>query len=181
MGKYLDFGIAREIVASMESGYHTYTAKEIIDDFFKTVDRKLYDVLIIEDKKCVKFNLKDEMLLRYGIDLIKEQYEKYIKTKNNEEIIEKLEDLNTKTNEEKLDIINNKSFHYLQDMKLGWYSFDARAFFDLPIDAYITDFLSYHDSNKTFMEVYSEFLRYVRNLLIESTDNPLKTALAISI
>ncbi len=34
---------------------------------------------------------------------------------------------------------------------------------------------------KTFMEEYGEFLKYVRNLLNNSSDNPLRTALAISI
>lgn len=180
MSKYLDFGIAREITASMRREYHTYTSKEIIDDFFKTVDRKLYDVSIIEEKYII-FNLKDEKLLKYGIDLIKEQYEKYIRTNNIEEILEGLNNLNNKTDEEKLRIINNESSYYLQDIRMGWYGFDANAFFDLPIEAYITDFLTYHDSNKTFMEEYNEFLKYVRNLLIKSTDNPLKTALAVSI
>ncbi len=179
MSKYLDFGIAREVVASIEGRDYTY--KEVIEDFFKTVDKNLYDIETIEDEKCVRFNLKDEMLLKYGINLIKEQYEKYIKPDDIGEITKVLDELNSKTTSEKMETLNDKSLYFLQDIKLGWQGFDAQAFFELPIEAYITDFLVYHDSSTTFMEEYSEFLKYTRNLLLNSTDNPLKTALTISI
>ena len=177
MSSYLCYGIAKEVVAEKNSRWKDYTDEEIIQDFFRTVDRNIYDVS--SDEKYVYFNLKDELLAKYGIDLIKEQYEKYIEIKEKKEIIQKLEDINLKDNKEKLKIINEAHEEYLdnfQDIGL-----DAYSFFELRLVADITEMIVYHCSWKSYLEVYDEFLKYNRNLLMNSTDNPLKTALTVAI
>ena len=181
MSKYLCFGIAKEVVAKMEDGWHQYSEEEIKKDFFKTVDKSLYDVSVNKEENMICFRLKDEMLAKYGIDLIKEQYEKYIKPENLEEALNYYNQINEKGQDEKIKLINEENCEWLYTFRLGWYGLDAKAFFDLEIDAYITELVSYHTSEKTYMEVYCEFLKYTRNLLINSTENPLKTALAVAI
>ena len=155
---------------------------KIEKDFFRTVDRNLYDVAVDEEEEHVYFDLKNDMLAKYGIDLMKEQYEKYINPKNLDEVIQYYKNINSKKENERLEIINTENCPYLYKFELGWYGgFNAVSFFNLKVNASITEFVSYHSSYKNFMEEQGEFLKYTRNLLLNSTDNPLKTALTIAI
>lgn len=182
MSKYLSVGIAKEIIVEAED---EDMAKRIIKDFFEKVDRNIFDVELVKSKKSeiidVYFELKNDMLVEHAMDLMIEQNQKYIKSKRSDEAIEYYKKIKGKNKEQILELINTENNPYLYKFSLGWYGFDIAYLFNERVEAYITEFVTFHTSEKTFMEEYYTFFNYMRNLLINSTDNPLKTALAVSL
>ena len=182
MSKYLCVGLAKEIVVAVSD---KEMAKEVELDFFKKVDRNLYNVKykITEGDRdsYVIFNLKDEMMAKYAMDLMIEQHEKYINSEYSEEAIEYFKNIKNKDEKEIINLINTENNQNMYTFRLGWFGFDISYLFEKSVYAYITEFTTFHCLEKTFMEEYSDFFRYIRNLLINSTDNPLRTALAVSL
>lgn len=182
MSKYLCVGLAREIVVAVRD---EEMAKEVELDFFKKVDRDLYNVQYepIDEEKIsyLFFNLKDEMMAKYAMDLMIEQHEKYIKSRYSEKAIEYFKNIKSKDEKEIINLINTENNPNIYTFRLGWLGFDISYLFEKRVGAYITEFTTFHCLEKTFMEEYSDFFRYMRNLLVNSTDNPLRTALAVSL
>ena len=182
MSKYLCVGIAKEIIVETKDEDE---AKRIIEDFFEKVDKNLYDVELARSEKTeeidVYFELKDDMLAEHAMDLMIEQHKKFIKDSRSDEAIQYYQNIKSKSKEEILELINTENNPYLFNFKLGWWGFDIGYLFKEEVHAYIMEFVTFHCSEKTFMEEYYTFFNYMRNLLINSTDNPLRTALAISL
>ncbi len=182
MSVYLSVGIAKEIIVEVSN---EEMANIIKDEFFEKVDKDLYDVdfLSTENSRMidVRFELKDDMLAEHAMDLMIEQNQKYIKSKDSDKAIEYYKSIKRKSKEEVLKLINTENNPYLYKFSLGWYGFDIGYLFEESVHAYITEFVTFHTSEKTFMEDYYTFFNYMRNLLINSTDNPLRTALAVSL
>ena len=182
MSKYLSVGIAKEIIVEVSN---EVMANKIKDEFFKKVDKNLYDVEFVNAEGArminVRFVLKDDMLAEHAMDLMIEQNQKYIKSKHSDEAIEYYKNIKRKSKEEILELINTENNPYLYKFTLGWYSFDIGYLFEERVNAFITEFVTFHTSEKTFMEEYYTFFNYMRNLLINSTDNPLRTTLVVSL
>ncbi|MBR3002547.1 MAG: hypothetical protein IKF38_03155 [Clostridia bacterium] len=182
MSKYLCVGIAKKIIAEVDN---KEMAEEIEEEFFEKVDKNLYDVEFSSTENSRKvdviFKLKDDMLAEHAMDLMIEQNQKYIKYKYSDEAIKYYQNIKSKSKEEILNLIDTENNPYLYTFRLGWYGFDIGYIFKKHVHAYIMEFVTFHTSEKTFMEEYYEFFNYVRNLLINSTDNPLRTALAVSL
>lgn len=182
MSKYLCVGLAKQIIVEVED---EKMAKEVELDFFEKVEKNLYNIEYETSEKrnalYIIFSLKDDLIVNYAIDLMIEQHEKYIKSEYSKEAIEYFKNIKNKEKKEILDLINTENSPYMYNFKLGWFGFDASYLFKENVDAYITEFLEFHCSEKTFMEDYITFLRYMRNVLVNSTDNPLRTALAVSL
>lgn len=182
MSKYLCVGLAKEIMVSIKD---EDMAKRIEEDFFSKVEKNLYNVEITSFKNSssqyLVFKLKDDMLFKYAMDLMIEQHQKYLKSRHSKEAIKYYQNLKSKNKEEFIELINNENNRYLYNFDLGWYGFDFSYIFEERVSAYITEFLEFHCSEKTYMEEYYTFFNYIRNLLLNSTENPLKTALAISL
>ncbi len=182
MSKYLCVGLAKEILVVVRDAK---MAKEVELDFFKKVDRNLYNVqyrtIEWDENAYIIFKLKDEMLAKYAMDLMIEQHEKYIKSEYSEKAIEYFKNIKSKDEKEIINIINTENNHNMCTFRLGWFGFDINYLFEKRVESYVTEFLTFHCSQETFMEEYYDFFRYMRNLLINSTDNPLRTALAVSL
>lgn len=182
MSKYLCVGLAKEIVVAVRN---EEMAKEVETDFFKTVDKNLYNVKYNSNEdeltSYVMFSLKDDMLAEYAMDLMIEQHQKYIKSMYSAKAIEYYKKIKSKDKKEIIRLINTENSADLFTFNLGWFGFTAGCFFEKPVKAYITEFTTFHCSEKTYMEEYNDFFRYMRNVLVNSTDNPLRTALAVSL
>ncbi|MBP3502814.1 MAG: hypothetical protein J6K42_05005 [Clostridia bacterium] len=182
MSKYLCVGLAKQITVEVKD---EKMAKKVELDFFEKVERSLYNVQYETEKNknvlYIIFNLKDDMIAKYAMDLFIEQHEKYIKSYYSNDAIEYYKNIKNKDKKEILNLINTENNPYIYNFRLGWFGFDASYLFKESVYAYITEFLTFHCSEKTYMEVYSTFFRYMRNVLVNSTDNPLKTALAVSL
>lgn len=182
MSKYLCVGLAKEIVVVVRD---EKMAKEVELDFFKKFDKDIYDVKYDakedESRSYVIFNLKEVLMAKYAMDLMIEQHEKYIKSKFSEKAIKYFKNIKSKSEKEVINLINTENESELYTFRIGWCEFDISFLFDMRVDAYITEFTTFHCSQKKYMEEYSEFFRYMRNILVNSTDNPLRTALAVSL
>ena len=182
MSKYLCVGLAKEIVAVVRD---EKMAKEVELDFFKKFDKDIYDVRYDakadERRLYVFFNLKEDLMAKYAMDLMIEQHEKFIKSKFSEGAIKYYKDIKSKSKEEIIHLINTENKEELFTFRIGRYIFNISFLFDVRVKAYITEFTTFHCSQKTYMEEYSEFFKYMRNILLNSTDNPLRTALVVSL
>jgi hypothetical protein len=182
MSKYLCVGLAKQIVVKVRD---EKIAKEVELDFFNQFDKSIYNVEYETNKNgqdlYIVFNLKDDMIVKYAMDLMIEQHEKYIKASYSSEAIEYYKDIKKKDKKEIIELINTEYSLYMYNFKIGWFGFDVRYLFTKDVDAYITEFLTFHCSEKTFMEEYNIFFKYMRNVLINSTDNPLRTAIVVSL
>lgn len=182
MSKYLCVGISKEVVVEVRD---KDMVKIIKKDFFNKIERNLYNVKSSSSKESdiiyITFKLKDDILAEYGMDLIIEQYQKYIKSSDSDEAIKYYKNIKSKSKEEILNLIDNENNPYLYTFTFGRYGFDIGYLFEERVDAYITEFVTFHCSEKTYMEEYYVFFNYIRNVLINSTENPLRTALAISL
>ncbi len=182
MSKYLCVGLAKEIEVQVRD---EKMAKKIEEDFFSKVDKEIYEVKYEitknDSSSYIVFNLKDELLAKYAMDLMIEQHEKYIKSRYSADAIEYYKGIKEKSEKEILELINTENNEYINTFRLGWLGFDISFLFESRVDAYITEFTTFHCSFKTFMEEYYTYFKYVRNLLINSTENPLRTALAVSL
>lgn len=182
MSKYLCVGIAKEIMVEVRD---EKMSKIVEADFNKKVDENLYDTELLFSERTKKlyiiFKLKDDMLAKHAMDLMIEQNQKYLKSRYSRDAIEYYQNIKNKSQEEILELINTENNPYLYNFDLGWYGFDIGYLFDIEVNAYITEFVTFHCSEKTFMEEYYDFFNYIRNLLINSTENPLRTALAVSL
>ncbi len=180
MSKNLCVGLAKKIVVTV---IDKEMAKEVELYFFKKVDKNLYNVGYVpaENPGFVTFKLKDEMLAKYAMDLMIEQHERYLKSRYSEEAIEYYKNIKSKDEKEIINIINTENNDYMYTFRTGLSGFDISYLFENRVEAHISEFLTFHCSQETFMEEYREFFKYMRNLLIYSTYNPLRTALAISL
>lgn len=179
MGRYLYFGIAKQVVLNYKWPEGKYSAQDIIDLFFSKVDKKIFDTEIDEKNGLVYFNLKEDLLLKHGIDLIKEQFEKYIELDNYNDFIEYFEYLKEQPDEEILKVLESgheECFRILEFEKL--YS-NTDLFLGRGICGYVTKLVSYFYAEKPLFAIYGSLAHYTKNLLVNSTDNPLKTALTI--
>lgn len=182
MSKYLCVGIAKEIMVEVKN---EEMAKRVEEDFYEKVEKNLFEAELITSERTNKlyliFKLNDDILAEHAMDLMIEQNQKYIKSKYSNEAIEYYKNIKCKSKEEILELIDTENNPYLFNIALGWYGFDIGYLFKEDVSAYITEFVTFHCSEKTFMEEYYIFFNYMRNLLINSTDNPLRTALAVSL
>ena len=182
MSKYLCVGLAKEIVVQVRD---EKMAKEIEAEFFNKVDKEIYEVKYEipenDSRAYVVFNLKEDLMAKYAMDLMIEQHEKYIKSEDSAEAIEYYKHIKEKSEKEILELINTENNEHMYTFRLGWFGFDISFLFETSVDAYITEFTTFHCSFKTFMEEYYTYFKYMRNLLINSTENPLRTALAVSL
>lgn len=182
MGKYLCVGLAKEITVAV---WNEKMAKEVEFDFFEKFDHNIYDAKYEttedESRSYVIFKLKEDLLAEYAMDLMIEQHEKYIKSVFSAEAIEYYRNIKSKSKKEIINLINTENKQELYTFRMGWFGFDISYLFDMSVNAYITEFTTFHCSQKTYMEEYSDFFRYMRNILINSTDSPLRTALVVSL
>ena len=180
MSGNLCVGLAKKIAVTI---IDKEMGKEVELYFFKKVDKNLYNVGYVPSEKpgFVTFELKDEMLAKYAMDLMIEQHERYLKSRYSEEAIEYYKNIKSKDEKEIINIINTENNDYMYTFRTGLSGFDISYLFGNRVEAHITEFLTFHCSQKTFMEENMEFFKYMRNLLIYSTYNPLRTALAIAL
>jgi len=176
MGTYLSCGIAKTIKVKKEN----FSKKEIIEKLSKAIDINIYD-LSEDTDECLKFELKKDIVEKYAVKFAEEQLK----------IAE--QDIN-KTDEDSMSLksLENKKYDELMEILESnqCYNFqliEGFRFFENDI-SYITkgllvfaDIIKFLDDGKAIMECYSDVFRYFRNQGIENSNNPIKTAMVVTI
>lgn len=175
MGRFLCFGIAKTIVVKKERE----TKEEILRKLERTIDLNIYKEPL-ENEICIFLELKNEYIEKYAIEFIKEQLEIFAeKTREKEECKNFIENLKNKNYDELIELAKEKKYIEFQLTEGSIYSNDISYIADdLTIFA---DIIAYLFDGKILMESYNDTFRYIRNLIIRNSDNPIKTSAVISI
>ena len=133
-----------------------------------------------ENERYLFLEMKREFIENYAIKFVEEQLKTAEKNDNQKEDYKNLiEQLKDKKYDDLVQIAEHKKYENFQLIEGSEYSNDI---------SYITeeltvfaDIISYIDDGKILMECYYDMFRYLRNLIIKSSINPIKTSVVISI
>ena len=175
MGTYLSCGIAKTIIVKKSN----YTKEKILGQLEKSIDLNIY-MEPYENERYLFLEMKEEFLEKYAVQFVEEQLKIAVKNYNQQEIYKELvEDLKDKKYEELIKIAECNEYKNFQLIEGNRYSNDISYITnDLTIFA---DIISYMLDGKFFIECYYDMFRYLRNVIIKSSANPIKTSAVISI
>lgn len=176
MGRFLECGIAKTIKVEKDR----YSKEEILNKLAKSVDLNIYDA-IEEREKYFELELKKDIMEKYAVKFVEEQLK--IAGEDINEISGNkmsLKDLENKKYEELMEIANSsKCYNFqLRECFAGFSNDISYIARELSICADIIEFLG---NGKIIMECYGNVFRYLRNLAIKNSDNPIKTAMMVTI
>ena len=176
MGQYLSVGIAKEIFVYKSDGWTYYTKDEIEEKLSKVLNLDLYD--ISENEKYVFLNLKQKVFSENIYNLLENEYEQ-MKIPEDvytyaEEVLQRLK--NTTLFDEVFE--NNFGTPFFELLLTSDISYVMGRDDYLRMEAYI---ISIFSEGKVLFECYNEMVRYLRNKIISTIDNPLKDAIFVSI
>lgn len=176
MGTFLSCGIAKTIQVKKEN----YSKGEIMGMLSKNIDLNIYDVSEDTDE-YLELELKKDILEKYAVKFAEEQL-KIAGEDINEVSGNKmsLKDLENKKYDELMEIADsNKCYNFqLIECFAGFSNDISYIARELSICADIIEFLG---NGKIIMECYGNVFRYFRNLVIKNSDNPIKTAMMVTI
>ena len=176
MGRFLECGIAKTIKVEKDR----YSKEKILNKLAKSVDLNIYDAME-EREKYFALELKKDIMEKYAVKFVEEQL-KIAGQDINKICGDKisLKDLENKKYDELMEIANEKECYNFQflDCLFGFSNDISYIAKDLFICADIIDFLG---DGKIIMECYGNVFRYFRNLAIKNSNNPIKTAMVVTI
>ena len=173
MGTFLCCGIAKTIIVKKER----YTREEILEKIKKTIDLNIYNNPL-ENEKYLRLEMKREFMEKYAIKFIEEQLEIALENTSEEDksLIKELKD---KKYDELMEFAEEKQYQNFQLIEGNIYSNDISYIANkLTIFA---DIIVYMIDGKILMECYADMFRYLRNLILKNSNNPIKTSAVISI
>lgn len=177
MGQYLQGGICYKICISKEAiERQNISYDAVLEGLSKKVDLDLYDITEID--MGYNFTLKEELFKKEEfIGFLKEQYKLLgVKEDRTLKIISKLETLNTF--QEIIELANEKcheNFQYadiVEPIYCGVWKKSVRVRYEL---------ILFMVEGKIFMECYSDFLRYLENLIKKDNIYPISKAISLFI
>ena len=180
MGRYLNCGIATKITI-LKNKYFSiekYSKDKILEEMEKELDLSIFNVE--ENDEEVILNIKEEILENNIVDFINEQLndlknrDKYIK-----EALEKLQEIKGLSFSEIMETAYNKNIYVLQYLE-GCLVANDISYITKKFIIY-ADVISYIGNGKIFMEECYNIFYYIRNLIIKSSKNPIRTAAVITI
>lgn len=182
MGKFLCAGIATKVFVRKDG----YSKDEIMNHLNKTLDLKIYDEPI-EDEKFLLLGMKTEYIEKYAVPFVEEQLkivlenmvdiEEYERISKN--LKELLENSKGKNYEELMQMAEEQQSINFELAEGNLFTNDISYIGDgLTIFA---DLITYLNDGKIIMESYYDMFRYFRNTIIKSSNSPIKTSAMISI
>lgn len=170
MGSYMQFGIARRMKIRKEKNW-----KEVVERVQQNVGKDLYKSRM--KGKEIILTLKEEVIEQYLADFIEEQAEKctmHIRAN----LLREASGLKGRNFDEMIEIIDNGGYQYVQ---FSNYWADV-SYLDPEREAEIDveERILYLIEGKVYMEHYDELFTYMRNAIIASSQNPIRTALVLT-
>lgn len=143
----------------------------------KTIDLNIYNNPL-ENEKYLLLEMKREFMEKYAIKFIEEQLEIALENTSEEDksLIKELKD---KKYDELMEFAEEKQYQNFQLIEGNIDSNDISYIANkLTIFA---DIIVYMIDGKILMECYADMFRYLRNLILKNSNNPIKTSAVISI
>ena len=178
MGQYLACGIATQI--RVERNWGSDKIEKILEKMRKKINLDIYDIYIDDDIICM--NIKKDLFEKYVVSFIEGQLEIIKDSLTYDYEIEGLKDLKKlkgKSYDELIEISNEKNCFFFQMLKgnrfcnnVGYLASSATAYADV---------ITYISDGKIYMECYYQMFDYIRNLIMNSSSNPIKSAVVVTI
>lgn len=174
MGTYLSCGLAHQI--TIKSRYAEDSDK-ILKRIGQNIDLNLYDKYEMEN--CILLEIKEDVFEKYAVDFIIEQ-SKYFRRDNNSNIENELKQLKNLKYFELIEKAEGESIFNFQLAKGGCFCnnisyLDPNGNCDI-----FCDLISYIFEGKVFLECYNSIFTYLRNCIINSSKNPIRTAVMVT-
>lgn len=175
MGRYLCCGIAKNMIIR-KGGHQT---EKILEELGKTIDLSIYEEPI-DHMGYMFLGMKKEIMEKNIVKFIEEQLDIAMRnTKYEESEKTFLKELKDKKYDELMEIAETKKYERFQLIEGSEYRNDISYISDdLTIYAGIVIYLI---EGKVFFECYYELFRYLRNLIVNNSSNPIRTAAVVSI
>ena len=174
MGQYLECGIAQRII--IENRYKEDN-KTILERIGKNIDLNLYN--INKGPQYIELKMKKEIFEKYAIDFIIEQTKFFRKYETTE--LDDLLNLKGLKYDKLIDIAKEKDLINFQFLDGNYINMDI-SYLDEESNCRIYgDFISFIGDGKVFLECYNSIFTYLRNCIINSSNNPIRTSVIITI
>lgn len=179
MGRYLACCIATTItVEKVKDRFSNPSTKnEIINMLSEKINLGIYNIK--EDEENVYFELKEDVFEKNATSFIKEQLKK-IDLKHIKEDYEEICKLEGKKYNELMKVAKKKSIESFQYLNGSIFCNDASYLTNGEYNCY-ADVIIYLIEGKVIFESYYTMFKYFRKLILESTDNPIKDAVVVTI
>ena len=174
MGQYLECGIAQTII--IEKRYKEDN-KTVLERIGENIDLSIYN--IIEEDDYIELEMKKELFEKYAVDFIIEQ-SKFFRD-NERTNVESLLELKGLKYDKLIEIANEKSIYNFQFLDGNYINMDI-SYLDPKSKCRIYgDFISFIGDGKVFLECYNYIFTYLRNCIINSSNNPIRTSVIVTI
>ena len=178
MKEYLSCGIAKRII--IRSQNEDESKDEILVRIGRNIDLNLYDR--IDNEEYIILNIKKEIFQKNVYELVNEQINKIVMCEFDKAYtLYQLEELKNVKYDELIHISKLrgiKAFYF----KRGDEKSNDISYLDLERKCKIyCDLIQISQTGETFFECYQGMFTYFRNCIINSSENPLKTALVIAL
>lgn len=178
MKEYLSCGIAKRIIIRNEKENESNDA--ILGRIGKNIDLNLYDR--IDNEEYIILNIKKDILQKNAYELVNEQINKILMDEFNKVYTQyQLKELKNVKYDELIRISKFRGIDAFYFKRGDEISNDI-SYLDLERKCKIyCDLIQISQTGETFFECYSGMFTYFRNCIIKSSENPLKTALVITL
>ena len=178
MKNYLCFGIATKLIIKNKLEFQEEPLDETLSDLKFKLDLELYDIKYL--KNSIVLEIKKDIFEKYAIDFIKEQWLN-IDYKERFYIIQNFDTLKNLKYEKIMSEVKYgfvRSCHFLSSDKI----FNDISYVDILGKSNIScDLFSYLIDGPLLLKNEECTLNYLRNSIIESSENPIRKGAFISI
>lgn len=178
MGRFLSCGIAETIY--IENLNQEDKDSDVLARIGQNIDLNLYDRIDKRGNKYIVLKIKKDMFEKYIVDFIEEQ-SKFLDLDTEIDIKEAMQEIKGKSFDELLQIAQSykiQHFYYLE----GNIVCNAIDYLDSKFGCIIfCDIIDFYSTGKIITEKCNNIFSYLRKNIIESSENPIKTALVITV
>ena len=178
MGRYLSCGIADTIY--INSVKDNIKDEDALARIGENIDLSIYDRIDKSEDDYIILKIKKKVFEENIYSFIEEQ-SKRLDNYDKKFINEVLEKIKEKSYDELMEIANKRNlygFSYLKGSILSNCAYYLDASMESRIFCDIVDILS---EGKILIEYYAGFFSYLRKCIIEKSNNPLKSALVVTV
>ena len=175
MKMYFCCGIAKIIIIKINQKEEK---EEILKRFSKKVDLKIYNIMYTEG--YIVLNIKNEILEQNFYEFIYEQSKNF--NFNAKNLIQReIQNIKNKKYDMLMKTIKSKNTKVLEFTRGNEYSNDISYLDEEGKNTIFCDIISFISVESIFYKNYNEIFTYLRNCIINTSNNIIKTAIVITI
>ena len=178
MGRYLSCGIAHTIY--IKNLRDDNKNEEALSRIGQNIDLNLYERIDEESDKYIILKIKKDVFEKNVVEFIEEQ-SKFFVGDSKRIINETLQNIKGKTYDELIEIAKERNLYSFSYIK-GNILCNNAFYLDSGLDSWIfCDVIDLYSTGKILIEDSVQYFSYLRKCIIEASNNPIKTALVVTV